>query len=56
MTKRYHLDDLLYILRPFVYVYSVMKYGRKSYTSVKIALLMDAIALMVSVHRLNKAS
>ena len=56
MTNRYHLDDILYILRPFIYVYSVMKYGRKSYTPVKISFMLDVVAIMVSIRRLSKAS
>jgi hypothetical protein len=30
-NHRYHLDDVINIFRPFIYVYLVMKHGRKSY-------------------------
>eukprot|EP00347_Sterkiella_histriomuscorum_P018838 403343978 len=52
---RYHLDDVLFILRPFIYVYSVYQYGRKSYTPIKICAIIDALAIMVSLHRLSKS-
>jgi hypothetical protein len=29
--RKYHIDDVIAIVRPFVYVYSVWKCGRKSY-------------------------
>jgi len=51
-SHKYHLDDILYILRPFVYVYCVMKYGRKSYYPLKVAGVMDAVSIFISVSRL----
>lgn len=51
-SHRYHLDDILYILRPFVYVFCVMKYGRKSYIPVKIAAIMDGVSIFISISRL----
>lgn len=55
-NHKYHLDDILMIIRPFIYVYSIMKCGRKSYTPIKISLAMDLISIIVSLNRLIKAS
>lgn len=51
-NHRYHLDDIIMIIRPFIYVYSVMKYGRKSYTPIKISLALDIISILVTLSRL----
>lgn len=51
---RYNLDDILYIIRPFIYVYSVMKFGKKSYQPLKIALVIDLVSIVLSIIRLNK--
>jgi VanZ family protein len=42
-SNRYHLDDIIMIVRPFIFVYSVMQYGHKSFTPVKISLILDFI-------------
>ena len=55
VNNKYHLDDILYILRPFVYVYSVMKYGKKSYKPIKIAFIIDAVSILLSLNRLRKS-
>jgi hypothetical protein len=44
------------IIRPFVYVYSVMKYGRRSYTPIKIAAVIDLISIFITMIRLIRAS
>ena len=54
--SKYHLDDLLHILRPFVYVFSVLKHGQQSYKPIKISFMMDLVASLVSLLRLVKAS
>lgn len=55
-NNRYNLDDVLYILRPFIYVYCVMKLGKKSYTPIKVALVLDILSIVVSTIRLNRSS
>lgn len=55
-NHRYHLDDIIMIIRPFIYVYSVMKYGRKSYTPIKISLALDIISILVTLSRLIQAA
>jgi len=55
-NHRYHLDDIINIVRPFIYVYSIIKYGHKSYTPVKISLLLDLIGIVITLSRLIQAS
>ncbi|CDW78719.1 UNKNOWN [Stylonychia lemnae] len=52
---KYHLDDILFILRPFVYVYFVIQYGRKDYMPIKIIFAMDMIAILISLKRLSQS-
>lgn len=51
-NHRYHLDDIIAIVRPFLYVYAVVRCGNKSYTPVKLSLLLDVVATLVSLSRL----
>ena len=55
-NHRYHMDDIIQIVRPFVYVYAVMKYGHKSFTPLKISFALDVISILISVSRLIQAS
>jgi hypothetical protein len=55
-NNRYNLDDILYILRPFIYVYSVMKYGRRSFKPIKIALVLDIVSIGISLIRLIRSA
>ena len=34
-------SDILHIVRPFIYVFLVMKYGKKSWTPIKVSFAMD---------------
>jgi len=52
--ERMHFDDLLNIVRPFLYVFVVNKWGRKSYFPIKVALLVDLAAAVITFVRLNK--
>ena len=55
-NHRYHLDDIISIVRPFIYVYSVMKCGNRSYTPIKLSLALDVISILVSFSRLIQAA
>lgn len=54
-SSKYHWDDILYIARPVVYVYSVMQYGRQSYTPIKISLVMDLITIYLLIQKLQRS-
>ena len=52
INHRYHIDDILAIIRPFVYTYAVLKCGRRSYQPLKIALALDSVMLLTTMARL----
>jgi len=54
--SRYSLDELITIIRPVVYVYAVMKLGRKSFAPLKISLVLDIAQIVIGVTRLNRSS
>jgi mannose/fructose/N-acetylgalactosamine-specific phosphotransferase system component IID len=54
--SRYSLDELIAIIRPVVYVYAVMKLGRKSFAPLKISLVLDIAQIVIGVTRLNRSS
>lgn len=55
-NQRYHLDDIINIFRPFIFVYLVMKHGRKSYQPIKVSLILDLVSILISFSRLIQAS
>ena len=55
-NHRYHLDDIIAIIRPFIYVYAIVRCGNKSYTPVKISFLLDIVATLVSLSRLVQSA
>ena len=57
LINRYHsIDEILNIIRPFIYVYSVIKFGRKSFKPIKISLLIDVIQTGFSLLRLYRSA
>ena len=54
--SKYSLDELIAIIRPVVYVYSVMKFSRKSYTPIKICLVLDVVQIVIGMVRLNRSA
>jgi len=47
---------VLAILRPVVYVYSVLKYGRRSYKPIQISFMFDICQLVISAIRLWRSA
>ena len=56
LNSRFCIDELLNIARPVVYVYSVLKFGRKSFRPLKISLLLDLTQIFFSVLRLWRSN
>ena len=55
-NHRYHLDDIIAIIRPFLYVYAIVRCGTKSYTPIKLSLLLDVVSTLVSISRLVQSA
>ena len=43
LNSRFSIDELINIARPVIYVYSVLRFGRKSYRPLKISLFLDLV-------------
>lgn len=56
LNRRFCIDELLNIARPVVYVYCVLKFGRRSYKPIKISILFDVLQLLFSAIRLWRSS
>ena len=56
LNKRFCIDELINIARPVIYIYSVLKYGRKSYTPIKISLALDILQFLFSMLRIFRSS
>lgn len=54
--NKFRLDDILFIIRPFVYMISIVKYGKKSYEPIKIALAIDVSSIILSIIRIIKSN
>lgn len=52
LNKSFSFDELLAIFRPVVYIYSVLKFGRRSYKPIQISILFDVCQLVISAIRL----
>jgi hypothetical protein len=55
-NHRYHLDDIIAIVRPFLYVYAIVRCGHRSYTPVRLSFILDVIGILVSFSRLVQAA
>ncbi len=53
---KYSLDELVHIVRPVIYVWCVMKFGRKSYIPIKISFALDVIHILISAVRLVRSN
>lgn len=53
--KEWSLDEVLNIVRPAIYVWAVIKFGRKSYTPIKIAAVLDITQFIIGRVRLHRS-
>jgi peroxin-16 len=40
-------SDILHIIRPFVYIFLVMKHGKKSWVPIQVSLAMDLLIIFL---------
>jgi len=43
LNSRFSIDELISIARPVIYVYSVLRFGRRSYRPLKVSLFLDMV-------------
>ena len=41
LNSKFSIDELINIVRPLLYVYCVMRFGRRSFKPIKISLVLD---------------
>ena len=41
LNSKFSIDELINIVRPVLYVYCVMRFGRRSFKPIKISLVLD---------------
>ena len=56
LNSRFSIDELINIARPVIYIYSILRCGRKSYRPLKISLMLDIIQIIFSCLRLWRSN
>ena len=56
MTSKYAADELISIIRPVVYVLSVVYFGRRSWKPLKISAVLDLVQIIIGVFRLYRSN
>jgi len=56
IASKISLDEVINIVRPVVYVWSIIKYGRKSYRPLKISFALDLVQIVMGMMRLVRSS
>ena len=56
IASKISIDEVINIVRPVVYVWSILKYGRKSYRPLKISFVLDLVQIIIGVMRLVRSS
>lgn len=56
MGKLWCLDELINIVRPAIYVWAVIRFGRKSYSPIKIAAILDITQFVIGRVRMHHSA
>lgn len=56
IASKISIDEVINIVRPVVYVWSIIKFGRKSYRPLKISFFLDLVQIIIGVMRLVRSS
>ena len=56
LNSRFSIDELINIVRPVVYLYAILRFGRKSFRPLKISLVMDLVQIFFSCLRLWRSN
>ena len=56
LNSRFSIDELINIARPVIYVYAVLRHGRRSYKPLKISLFLDLVQIFFSILRLWRSN
>jgi len=56
LNSRFSIDEVINIARPVIYVYSILRLGRKSFRPLKISLILDLTQIFFSLLRLWRSN
>lgn len=52
LNSKFSIDELINIVRPVIYLYAILRFGRRSFKPIKISLALDIIQVIFSLLRL----
>ena len=55
LNSKFSIDELINIVRPVVYVYCILRFGRRSFKPIKISLALDIIQAFFSLVRILRS-
>ena len=55
LNSKFSIDELINIVRPVLYVYCVIKFGRRSFKPIKISFVLDVVQAFFSMLRLRRS-
>ena len=56
LNSRFCIDELINIARPVIYLYSILRFGRRSFKPLKISLTLDIVQIFFSCLRLLRSN
>ena len=56
LNSKFSIDELINIARPVVYLYCILRCGRRSFRPLKISLVMDLVQIFFSCLRLWRSN
>jgi len=56
LNSRFSIDELINIARPVIYLYSILRFGRRSFKPLKISLVMDLVQILFSCLRMWRSN
>ena len=56
LNSKFSIDELINIARPVIYLYSILRFGRRSFRPLKISLMLDIVQIIFSCLRLWRSN
>jgi len=56
LNSRFSIDELINIARPAIYLYSILRYGRRSFKPLKISIVLDLVQILFSCLRMWRSN
>ena len=56
MNSKFCIDELINIARPVIYLWAILRFGRKSFRPLKISFVLDLVQIVFSCLRLWRSN